>query len=330
MTDITLDPSKGQTLEKWAKAIPSDAGIVRLAPGEHGRPLFTGRLKQTVQIVGPASGPPAIVRAATFRDTARWLFRRILFQAAGVVGPNNFQAVVDTDTLSSDLTFGSTSKAYGCAFKACDDIGVLSVADRLALPHTLVRLRGRNMVVAFSRLHDCRNAIALLGPNCRAEDNIIERFTVDGIDMGGSGQRVLRNLIRDGRHFPEELLHADAIQHLDVAANDSIVADNIIEPSPFADYLQGITGFDGHWSGVQVLRNKVAPCNAYHGITLMGADGVTIEDNTVTHDGSKVVPWIQVTASKDGRASTAVTCRGNTAPRMLIDRPASLSANTLA
>ncbi|WP_156379777.1 MULTISPECIES: hypothetical protein [unclassified Rhizobium] len=71
MTDITLDPSKGQTLEKWAKAILSDAGIVRLAPGEHGRPLFTGRLKHTVQIVGPTSGPLAIVRAATFRDTAR-------------------------------------------------------------------------------------------------------------------------------------------------------------------------------------------------------------------------------------------------------------------
>lgn len=81
---------------------------------------------------------------------------------------------------------------------------------------------------------------------------------------------------------------------------------------------------------MQVLRNKVTPTKAYHGITFMGVDGVTIEGNTVTHDGGKAVPWIQVTKSKDGRASTGVTCQGNTAPRMLIDEPATMSANTIA
>lgn len=221
MTDITLDPSKGQTLEVWAKAIPGNAGIVRLAPGDHGRPIFRGRRSKLIQIVGV---PGSVVCGALFRDTARWLFRRVLFSAPGLVGPDNFAAMVDTDALSSDITFGSNSMAYGCEFQACDDIGAMSVAEKLALPHTLVRLRGHNMVVSFSRLHDCRNAIQMSGLNCRAEDNGIERFNVDGIDLANSGQRVLRNLIRDGRHFVEEKQHADCIQLQDVTARDIIVA----------------------------------------------------------------------------------------------------------
>lgn len=81
---------------------------------------------------------------------------------------------------------------------------------------------------------------------------------------------------------------------------------------------------------MQVLRNRVAACNAYHEITLFEVDGVMIEGNLVTHDGGKVVPWIQVAMSKNGRASTAVTCRGNTAPWMLIEQPATMSANAEA
>lgn len=318
MTTFTLNTAKGDTLAKWARtAPPPGVHLVYCEAGDHGTPTFVGRAHTLVQVV---CRPGAVIRGALFRNTKGWLFRKCLFEAAGPVGPGNFVALVDTDDKSSDITFGTTSLDYGCEFRACQDVGALSVPEKLALHHTLVRLRGPRMVVAFSRLHDCRNVISLMGVGARAEDNVVERFTVDAIDVGGSCQRVLRNEIRDGRHFPEEELHADGIQLQDATATDVLIEGNVIGPSPQADYLQGITGFDGRWDSVKVLRNTVTACSSYEALSFFGVDKLALDGNVVTQQRpTGPVPWLRVVPSKTGRPSTNLALGVNFAPRVVID-----------
>lgn len=316
-TDITLDPAQGQTLEAWAKAIPGDAGIVRLAPGDHGRPVFTGRRTSRIDIWGQ---PGAVVRGALFRDTSRWLFRRVKFQPASLAPPNAYYAaMVDTDALSSDISFGYSTLSSACDFSACDDISAVPATERPLLQGMLLRLRGRNMAATFSTFHDCRTAIQISGSNNRVEGCVVERFTVDGIGFDGAGHQIVGNTVRDARHHIEEREHCDGIQGYQAGGRDCVVARNVVGPSPLSDYMQGISGFDGMWTNLTVEDNDVTPSGAYHGITWFGPDGVMLQRNTVRQDRPGFPPRIQITKAKDGRPAANVVERDNIAPQIMID-----------
>ncbi len=57
-----------------------------------------------------------------------------------------------------------------------------------------------------------RNVIGMSsGDNSLVEDNLIERFGNDGMEITASNLTVRKNLIRDGMHFPTEPLHPDGI-----------------------------------------------------------------------------------------------------------------------
>jgi len=91
--------------------------------------------------------------------------------------------------------------------------------------------------------------------------------------------------------------------------------DNVIENGthPMACTLQGIGMFDGIYED-WVIRGNTIVVNNWHGITVMGARNVLIEDNIVVdaEPGEPGAPWIAITAHKDGRLSENSTIQGNT------------------
>jgi hypothetical protein len=318
MTTYTLNSAKGDTLAKWGRTAPPPGIHMVYLDGPHEFATLTGRAHTLVQIV---CRPGAVVRGLRFKDTKGWLFRNCAFEAAGLVGLDNFTALIDTDEKSSDITFGT--KGLGCEFRACADVDALSVPEKLALHHTLVRLRGRRMVVAFSNLHDGRNAVQIMGPGCRVEDSIIRKMTADYVDWSGSNQKINRNKLSEGRHFPEEKLHADFIQGTGGALESPItnieIDSNEMDVGPVADYIQGCSVFDGRVKGLRVTNNRIC-CDAPNGIALYGVDDAYVDGNTVcVREGSKTGTWIEIRADKAGVPVRGAVERNNTAPQIKID-----------
>ena len=76
--------------------------------------------------------------------------------------------------------------------------------------------------------------------------------------------------------------------------------------------LQGIGFFDGFYENLTIRRNVVL-VNHWHGITVMGARNVRIEDNLVldadpNNDGT---PWVTIVPHKDGRPASNSVMSGN-------------------
>ena len=149
------------------------------------------------------------------------------------------------------------------------------------------------------------------GDNSIIEDNLVERFGNDGMDILSSNLTVRRNLIRDGMHTPADTLHPDGIQGWGNVKNVVIDSNRVIG---LTHGMQGISVFDDHWVGVTVTNNLVINTLYAHGITMFGVDDLVIANNTVIRskpDG--VANWIMVAPSKDHRPSSNVVVRNNIA-----------------
>lgn len=310
--ELHLDPSRGETLERAVKrARPGD--ILRLLPGWHGNPEIAGSYDGTVLVVGM---PGATVGRSRFRGAANWRFEKVDFRGETSM-PGMRASLVEADPASSNLTFAD------CSFATAEDSTGWTERDWVDKPYRLaLHLRGNRMRVTGSHFFNVRNALAIMADDSLVEGNRFEAFGNDAIEFGANRLRIVGNTIRDGRHSPAERLHADAIQGFpapgDTSFSDIVIADNRIEASPRADYLQGITAFDGRWRNVVVRGNSVVT-SAYHGITWFGVDGILIEGNQVVQEREgKITPWIEVAPSKEGRLSSDIVVRGNISPLVRI------------
>ena len=311
-----LNAAPGQLAATIKAAAAGDTVIV--LPGDHGPLSLYGVDKGgRVMIVGR---PSAAIGATMISSCANLLFRDCAFRGLSPI-PQATNFLVQADSKSGKIGFDR------CTFAAQDDVSGWTPEDWRDKPYGVaLALRGADQSVSNSRFFNCRSCLDLWGDRVQVTGNLFEAFGVDAIAFGhgGSWQTITGNTIRDGRHTTADPLHADAMQgypapKADAFSSHITIADNVIEASPLADYLQGISAFDGRWQAIKVQRNFVVT-SAWHGITFFGADGITIEGNTVVQERpGPVVPWIQVTKAKDGRCSTGVVVRDNVAPQVLVD-----------
>lgn len=186
---------------------------------------------------------------------------------------------------------------------------------------------GANVRISGNWLENVRHAISSTGPNAIIEANIISQFIGDGIRVLGDGSLVEGNEIFNCLDVNRN--HDDGIQSWslgeDGTPGQGVVRDvtlrgnfifERVEPVPdFPCALQGIGLFDGIYEN-WVIENNVVAVSAWHGITMMGALGGVVRNNTLVavETGVSGPPWISVTRHKDGRDPEGVRIVNNLMP----------------
>jgi len=139
--------------------------------------------------------------------------------------------------------------------------------------------------------------------------NKIDNFAGDGIEHYASHVRITDNRITDGHDLcKSQCVHSDGIQgwnynNLPITNSDIEIFGNTIIAQETPDLpfpieaLQGITTFDGTWRGVKIYNNIVV-VTAWHGITIYGADDVSIMNNTVLSSNPDRDSWIMLHDAK--------------------------------
>jgi parallel beta-helix repeat protein len=86
------------------------------------------------------------------------------------------------------------------------------------------------------------------------------------------------------------------------------------EDHPWRCSLQGIGLFDGYYDNLTIINNVVS-ATQYHGISVHGARGAKIINNTVANTLGLVgkYPWIEVLPRRDGAPTTDVLVANNIA-----------------
>jgi hypothetical protein len=249
-----------------------------------------------------------VIGAMRVAGSSHWLFRGLKFQGARPTESGMYNKEVSIEGQgffgpSDNIVFVDNS------FSTADSTDSWTDRDWVDKPYLVtLATSARCSTLAHNHFFNVRIAIGMEGDNSMIEDNLIERFGNDGMDIAASDLTVRRNLIRDGMHTPTETLHPDGIQGWGEKRNVVIDSNRVLN---FNHPLQGISVFDGHWVGVTVTNNLVIT-TAWDGMTMLGVDDAVIANNTVIRakpDG--VTTWLKVAPSKDHRASSNVVVRNN-------------------
>lgn len=167
--------------------------------------------------------------------------------------------------------------------------------------------------------------------------NTVHDMRSDGLDFVEVGNvKITGNTIGNFRPAPGD--HPDGIQFWTrkskSASHDVLIADNVILRSE-GEHIQGIFMRDEelvlHYERM-VITNNLVVGTGYHGISIGGAKGLTITNNTlITYDGEKKT-WLKVTGSDDvtiiGNSATVfditettnIVQKGNTVSKAVKDR----------
>jgi hypothetical protein len=184
------------------------------------------------------------------------------------------------------------------------------------------------------------SGIFLQGPRSSVSGNLLTAI-YDGIAVGeysqimnnvvngynGDGLRAVSHTTVRGNHVyncvATDANHDDGFQSYSstLAAITGLVLDSnvIIEWNGAADHplrcdLQGIGLFDGPYENLKIINNLIA-VSGYHGISVFGARGALIANNTVVHSMGHTLsyPYIAIRPDKDGTLPSDVLSANNIA-----------------
>ena len=186
---------------------------------------------------------------------------------------------------------------------------------------------GTDVTIKQNVIRNVNFGISVGATKSLVEHNTVDGFAGDGLRGLGDHTVFQYNTIKNC--YDVNANHDDGFQSWSVG-NDGKVGTgqvtgvvlrgnriiNYEDPNqPFRGALQGIGMFDGTFVD-WVIENNVIITDHYHGITLLGAKGCRVVNNTVL-DPNTVKPgppWIKIDAHKDGTAPTGCTVRNNLAP----------------
>lgn len=186
---------------------------------------------------------------------------------------------------------------------------------------------GDRISIVGNRVRNVRFGISVGGTDAVVARNVIDGFSADGLRGLGDGGRFEYNLVQNAYvDDPPDGNHDDGFQSWSVGpggvgtgeVRDVVLRGNVFvnhtDPDhPLRATLQGIGCFDGlfvNW----IVENNVVITDHWHGISLYGAIGGRIVNNTVIDlsAGTPGPPWIMTNESR-GTPSRDVIVRNNLA-----------------
>lgn len=320
----SLPYADGATLAPVNPGAPVQPGdTLWLLSGFHGALDLTGAYNAAPITVAAAPGATPKLSHVFLRAASGWVLRglsvspsyapsderrtAVEFDAHGFQGPTS-------DILIED-----------CQIFSVDDSSGWSASDWVALAVDGIVSDGDDITAQRNTLTNVRFGISMSGERARVLHNSIRNFSGDGMRGLGDDGLFEGNYVANCYDVDDN--HDDGFQSWSVGPDGvgsgevrrMTLRGNMIvnreDPSqPLAGPLQGIGCFDGYFTD-WVVENNVILVDHWHGITLLGARGSRIVNNTVMDiNGDRPgPPWIKIAPHKDGTEGRGNLVRNNLA-----------------
>jgi hypothetical protein len=182
-----------------------------------------------------------------------------------------------------------------------------------------ILLAGPRSLVTRNRLTGIRHGIIVFNDS-KIVDNVIDGYNGDGLRAFSRGvvrgNRVINCVQTDANH-PDgfQSYRFDGAPVTDLVIEGNIIIEWIgAADHPLRCALQGVGLFDGPYDNLTIINNLVSTTH-YHGISVYGARGAMIINNTVVNTLGLVgkYPYIAVHPTKGGVPPTDVLVANNIA-----------------
>lgn len=339
--DILIDPSgpiapSGQVAESGTLARDGDEAPVfrslaaaleqaRLEGGErillqsgsYGDLIIEGHHLASPVSLQPAPGAEVVADRLIVSDSSGWHISGLLIEPQKPIEVTPTEPDRGTPGFPTTLVqIAETARDIrldGLTIRSAPSIAGWGESEWIERAHHGVVLAGTRLQLLDSTIMHVRHAITATGPGVRVEGNTVDRFAEDAVRALGDDGIYRGNTIKncyslyyhhdDG--FQSWSRGADGSPGTGVVRNVEITGNRIINfedpEQPFRCSLQGIGLFDGMYENWTIANNLVV-VDHFHGITVMGARGVKVVNNTVVdaRPGQPGAPWVTVVAHKDG------------------------------
>jgi hypothetical protein len=226
-----------------------------------------------------------------------------------------------------------------CVLQSAEDTSRWSAAEWNELACNGIEVDGTRMTVRHNRLKNVDFGISVSAPHSLVEHNTIENFAGDGLRGLGDHSVFQYNLVKNC--YDVNANHDDGFQSWSrgpkgvgtgevvgiVLRGNTII--NYEDPGqPHRGALQGIGCFDGTYVD-WIIENNVVIVDHYHGITLGGARGCRIVNNTVIdpNDRRPGPAAVRVGNHKNGAPSSGCTIRNNLATSLHVQSGQEMTAD---
>jgi parallel beta-helix repeat protein len=304
----------GELLPNNPTGVIHPGDVIYLRSGDHGDVTLRGVNDKFITIEAESGQTPVISHLVTVA-ASKWILRGITFRSD------------KGGWLVEFISHGWQGPSENIVFErnelfSTPDANGWSVQDWLSRAMSGISSSATCATIRNNQLANVRHGIKVMGANTLVDGNVIDHFADDGIDVLAGNVSIVKNRITNN-HGLGDGNHNDGIQGWTVkgAVNDNVlIANNLIAHStvsslPLPGELQGISIFDGRWTNLRILNNRVVT-NHWHGIAVFGARNSIIEGNTVTGTDPKRLTWIMVgnrKATQGGEPPRNVLVRNNVA-----------------
>lgn len=212
-----------------------------------------------------------------------------------------------------------------CVLRSATDTSTWSAAQWNELSCNGIQADGTRMIVRGNRLKNVNFGISVNASHSLVERNTIENFAGDGLRGLGDHCVFQYNLVKNC--YDVNANHDDGFQSwtqgpegvgkgevVGIVLRGNTIINYEDPQQPHRGTLQGIGCFDGMFVD-WIIENNLVIVDHYHGITLGGARGCRIVNNTVIDPspGRPGPAWIRIGRHKNGTASSGCTLRNNLA-----------------
>jgi hypothetical protein len=210
-----------------------------------------------------------------------------------------------------------------CVLQSAADTSGWSAADWNERSVSGIGADGERIVIRGNRLKNVNFGISVGASHALVENNVVENFAGDGLRGLGDHSVFQNNVVKNCYDVNDN--HDDGFQSWStgprgvgsgevvglVLRGNTII--NCEDPNqPHRGALQGIGCFDGMFVD-WIIENNVVVVDHYHGITLGGARGCRIVNNTVIdpNDQRPGPAAVRIGKHKRGMTSSGCTVRNN-------------------
>ncbi|MFW6146589.1 MAG: choice-of-anchor Q domain-containing protein [Planctomycetota bacterium] len=275
---------------------PGDTLLLR--SGDQGDVWIVGYFNTDWITLKADEGHTPILRHLIIRGGCKWRIDGVTISKEPYATPN-------TETLMYFNSHGWHGPVSDCIIEnshlySVADSSAWSAADWLAMaPGTGISASGDRITVRNCTLENVQLGINANGDDCVVEYNTITGIAHDGLRSGADRILWQYNHLSDfvdvdGNHDDIiQLYRGGDVPHVGVVIRGNTFDGRKIPGRPHTTSPQGIGCFDGPHVDC-IVENNVVLTAHYHGISLYGARGCTIINNTVLDPSREYPAWITV------------------------------------
>ncbi len=272
-----------------------------LASGDYGELRIEGFTNSEPITLEAGEGAAAAFSRIVVRNSAGWVLRGVQVEgeAAGYL--------IDLDGANEDIVVEE------CLLRSTGDTSSWTAQDWIQRASSGIAAEGKRLIIRKNQLTNVGYGISVTATESLVEDNVVDSFSRDGLRGLGNDTVFQYNTVKNCYAVDDH--HDDGFQSWSVGQDGSVGTGQVVgiilrgntflsyeDPEqPFRGTLQGIGCFDGTYVD-WVIENNVVITDHWHGITLLGARGCRIVNNTVLDPNEERPgpPWISIDAHKDG------------------------------